>query len=149
MLPEAGKEFPALNGMANPNLPQPQNPEQTSTHIQHPAGPQQAPVSQQPSLQQQQQPLDQRAEGPVEKEGEQENSGTAIFRPGNDWKEKLRQSHEASNNQRANQSEAGSDVGWAEDGELKEEETGIEEDEAVAAEGEGVKTWKPKRTLRK
>jgi striatin 1/3/4 len=93
--------------------------------------------------------LDHGSEGGVaEKGAEHENSGTAIFRPGDDWKEKLRQSHEAAQNRAANRSEGSSEVvGWAEDGELKEDE-GIEDEESVS-EGEGIKTWKPKKTLRK
>lgn len=151
LLPEAGKDFPILNGMNNqvPNASHPQNAEQNGNLIQQ----QNAALtsgSQLPAPSQQQQTLDQRSEGGLaDKEAEQENSGTAIFRPGEDWKEKLRQSHEAAKNRAADQPESSSDgAGWVEDGELKEDETGIE-DEDSAVEGEGVKTWKPKKTLRK
>lgn len=152
LLPEAGKEFPILNGLNNqgPNASHPQNAEQNASLAQQ----QGASLGSGPQLpvppQQQQQPLDQRPEsGSAEKEVEHENSGTAIFRPGDDWKEKLRQSHEAAKNRVSDQPESSSDVtGWADEGELKEDENGLDDEDSVV-EGEGMKTWKPKKTLRK
>ncbi len=68
---------------------------------------------------------------------------TAIFRPEPDWKERLRQSHEASEQARlARESQM-------EEEELKEDEGDVDDEENVETEGEGSKMWKTKRTLRK
>ncbi|KAF8919545.1 WD40-repeat-containing domain protein [Mucidula mucida] len=67
---------------------------------------------------------------------------TAIFRPEPDWKERLRQSHEASEQARlARESQM-------EEEELKEDEGDVDDEENVETEGEGSKMWKTKRTLR-
>ncbi|RXW24871.1 hypothetical protein EST38_g949 [Candolleomyces aberdarensis] len=152
ILPEAGKDFPILNGMttlAGPsgaqisNISHSQTAEQPSGHIPQQSGPPSSASQPLPQQTLQQQPSDQHQEPPTEKEVE--NSGTAIFRPGDDWKEKLRQSHEAAQNRGQSDS---SDLGWAEDSDLKDEETAIEDDESVTSEGEDAKIWKAKKTLR-
>ncbi len=82
---------------------------------------------------------------------------TAIFRPDDagEWKEKLRLSHEASEQARlAREGQNGNGSLWdrrnLEDEELKEEDGDVEDDESTeVGEGEGNKIWKAKRTLRK
>lgn len=80
----------------------------------------------------------------VETEGRQL---TAIFRPDDagEWKERLRLSHEASEQARTARE------GQTEDEEdVKEDESEVEDDDSnVGGEGEGTKIWKAKRTLRK
>lgn len=153
ILPEAGKEFPILNGMtalAGPsggqisNISHSQSGEHPSGHIPQPPGPPPSSASQPLPQQTLQQPPDHQ-EPPEEKEPI-ENSGTAIFRPGDDWKEKLRQSHEAAQNRGQTDS---SDLGWQDDGDLKDDDSAIEDDESVSSEGDGSKIWKAKKTLRK
>ncbi|KAK0240494.1 WD40-repeat-containing domain protein [Armillaria nabsnona] len=81
---------------------------------------------------------------------------TAIFRPDDagEWKEKLRLSHEASEQARlAREGQNGNGSLWdrrnLEDEELKEEDGDVEDDESTeVGEGEGNKIWKAKRTLR-
>ncbi|KAJ7074341.1 striatin-related protein [Mycena amicta] len=77
---------------------------------------------------------------------------TAIFRPDDagEWKEKLRLSHEASEQARfARENQHGwdrrsdDDDGKDEDGEVDDDETN------VVSDGEGNKVWRSKRTLRK
>ncbi|KAJ3535085.1 hypothetical protein NMY22_g6644 [Coprinellus aureogranulatus] len=129
LLPETSKEFPILNGMNKC----PSAAKCGAECWYHPSA-ECTPSVGIPSV--------------VDREGEPENSGTAIFRPGDDWKEKLRQSHEDAQNRSANQVDSSSDVArWAEDGELREDETGVEDEDSIV-EGEGAKSWKPKKTLR-
>jgi striatin 1/3/4 len=81
---------------------------------------------------------------------ESEQRLTAIFRPDDagEWRERLRLSHEASEQARA---ASGVDA-WGEtqrgDEESKEDEES-DDDEPPIGEGEGTKIWKAKRTLRK
>jgi striatin 1/3/4 len=168
VLPEAGKDFPLLNGHALMS------------------GPSSAPVSsgQQVPLLERSNPLNsgsaQQQTGPTsqpspsqsqssptipqgDKEREAESEGrqlTAIFRPDDagEWKEKLRLSHEASEQARsAREGHSGSLSGvnpWDrhqdDDDDVKEEDGEVEDDDAsVVGEGEGIKVWKAKRTLRK
>ncbi|KAK7023877.1 Striatin-related protein [Favolaschia claudopus] len=74
---------------------------------------------------------------------------TAIFRPDDagEWKEKLRQSHEAEQARLARENQQG----WGgSDEESKDEEGDVEDDESsvVSDDSEGNKVWRPKRTLR-
>lgn len=83
-----------------------------------------------------------------EKDGDTEaRQLTAIFRPDDagEWKEKLRLSHEASEQARlARESQA------EEDEEGKDDDGEVDDDEhSVGGEGEGAKVWKAKRSLRK
>ncbi|TFK54848.1 WD40 repeat-like protein [Heliocybe sulcata] len=171
VMPEVGKEYPVMNGMSmmsgpssapaasggqiqplersNPlgsaMMPPPQ-PQQTSTSASGPS-PQQPPQAQ-PS--QNQEP----------KDGDEPRQLTAIFRPDDDWKEKLRLHHEAAEQMRLERERSGasgmSAVGIAswQRGTREEEEDGKEEEDveddesSVIGEGEGGKVWKTKRTLR-
>ncbi len=80
-----------------------------------------------------------------------------IFRPDDagEWKEKLRLSHEASEQARlARESQGSAGSSWEGrrefDDELKEDEGDVDDDEStVVSEGDGGKVWKARRTLRK
>ena len=171
VLPEAGKDFPLLNGHAL-------MPGSSSAPA---ASGQQVPLlerSNHPSSggaqQQQQQPgppshpsLSQSQPLPTiphtDKEREAESDGrqlTAIFRPDDagEWREKLKLSHEASEQARSTrEGQLGSlggvnswDRNRDDDDDVKEEDSEVEDDDAsVVGEGEGTKVWKAKRTLRK
>ncbi|KAG5645051.1 hypothetical protein DXG03_007230 [Asterophora parasitica] len=153
VLPEAGKDFPVLNGHQinsgpssaptssggpflerNNPLAQSGQPPQPTTHTLQPN-----------SLQ----PYASSAPSQSEKDKDTETEGrqlTAIFRPDDagEWKEKLRLSHEASEQARlARESQA------EDDDDVKEDEGEMDDDESsVGGEGEGAKVWKAKRTLR-
>jgi striatin 1/3/4 len=76
---------------------------------------------------------------------------TAIFRPEDGWKDKLRASNEAAEQSRLAAQAGPSSTGdsWARDDDTKED---VDEDDETSVEGEqseGGKVWKPKRTLRK
>ncbi|KAF5386585.1 hypothetical protein D9615_001703 [Tricholomella constricta] len=154
VLPEAGKDFPLLNGHPissgapsapissggpllernNPLAQSGQTPQQ-STMLALQSNPLQTQPSPAPSQ--------------TEKDKDREMEGrqlTAIFRPDDagEWKEKLRLSHEASEQARLvreSQPEEEEDV--------KEDEGEMEDDDSsVGGGGEGAKVWKAKRTLR-
>lgn len=81
---------------------------------------------------------------------------TMIFRPDDsgEWKDKLRQAHEASEQlrlSRESQAAGGSWEGRREfEDELKEDEGEVDDDDSsVVSEGDGSKVWKARRTLRK
>jgi striatin 1/3/4 len=167
VLPETGKEFPLLNGHAlvsgSSSAP--------LASGQHPPLERNNPLSSGSAQHQQtgstSQPIPSHPQSsptiPQDKEREAESEGrqlTAIFRPDDagEWREKLRLSHEASEQVRsAREGQSGSlDGASAWDGhrdeeeDVKEEDVEVEDDEAnVVGEGEGTKVWKAKRTLRK
>jgi striatin 1/3/4 len=115
------------------------------------AGNQNGPVaSQQPSS---------TLSGDKDKESEVDSRQiTAIYRPDDfgEWKEKLRQSHEAAEQARlAKENQTGVHA-WEsvqdDDDELKDADMDIDDEESSVVgegEGEGTKVWKAKRTLRK
>ncbi|OBZ75399.1 Striatin-3 [Grifola frondosa] len=171
VMPEVGKDFPLLNGMSM--ISGPSSAPATSGSQVNPidrmnlSGPGMLP-SQQPqqgssglSQQMQQQPqpqLGQLEQQPSqgkgkEREGEGESQPlTDIFRP-DDWKEKLRLSHETSEQARIERANQGSVSSWErqsreEDEEGREEELEEEEEASVIGESDGAKVWKAKRTLR-
>lgn len=181
VMPEIGKDFPILNGMNNLMSGPPSAPASTASQgnpmdragilgssllqsqqqqqQQPPSGLQQPP----PELSQQQQSSQQQQQEPDTKEseatGQQPGSLTAIFRPDEDgeWKEKLRQAHEASEQARAGQGSAISGAASWERRSREEEDEGKNDDEPEVEEEEGTeigesesgKVWKAKRTLRK
>ena len=131
-------------------------------------------IQQQQSQQQQQpqpQPSSQQSSQPISIQNPQPNTSapteegkedtearqvTMIFRPDDagEWKEKLRLSHEASEQARLAREGQGSNGAWNQrreyEDDVKDEETEVDDDEStVVAEGEDSKVWKPKRTLRK
>ncbi|KAH9951500.1 WD40 repeat-like protein [Amylocystis lapponica] len=183
IMPEVGKDFPVLNGIGMMNGPS-SAPAVTGPQVnplergnlpgpgllvsqQHPQGPS-GPLAQQLQQQQQQQLGQQPQSVPSsgqqtdgeKKEGDGEPQQlTAIFRPDDDWKEKLRISHDTAEQARLDRSaQAGMLVSGAaswerrtheEEEEVKEEEAEIEDEESsVIGESEGGKVWKAKRTLR-
>lgn len=176
VMPEVGKDFPILNGMSSLMSGPPSAPASTASQgspldragilgsallqSQQPAtggplGPQVQLQPQQPAPAGQPQ-----GEG---KEGEGDNQPTqltAIFRPDDagEWKERLRLSHEASEQARASQAGESTLSGAAswerrsreEEEEKSEEDTEVDEEEgAEIGDSQGGKVWKPKRTLRK
>lgn len=153
-MPEAGKDFPLLNGlsmMSGPSsasaasgnqipLLERNNPIVGMMHSQQQQ--MQQSMSQGQQLQHHNQQTDK------DKDGDEPRQLTAIFRPDDagEWKERLRLSHEA---EQARQSGVAS---WdrREDDDGKDDEGEVEdEDSGVVGEGEGTKVWKAKRTLRK
>jgi striatin 1/3/4 len=98
------------------------------------------------------------SQGEPEKESDSEpRSLTAIFRPdaGGEWREKLRASHEASEQARLlRETPMGNGNPWGgrggDEDDVKDEEPDVDDDESsVVGDGEGGKLWKAKRTLRK
>jgi striatin 1/3/4 len=151
-MPEAGKDFPLLNGLGM--MPGPSSAPAAS-------GNQIPPLERNNSLgsggmihtQHQQQQMQQgmgqhNQQMDKDKDGDEPRQLTAIFRPDDagEWKERLRLSHEA---EQARQTGAASwdrrddDDGKDDEGEVEDEDSG------VVGEGEGTKVWKAKRTLRK
>ena len=163
VLPEAGKDFPVLNGHSS--IPGPSS-GSTATGplldrgnaIGASQAQQSAAIIAQPSTSQAQ-PSPMSSQG--EKEGDSDSRQlTAIFRPGDsgDWKEKLRLSYEASEQAKlAREGQTGSGGGansWdrhrEDEDESKEEEGEADDDDAtVISEGDETKVWKVKRTFRK
>ena len=166
VLPEAGKDFPLLNGhvlISGPSsAPATSGPQVPILERNNPltSGTTQQQNSQlpQPSASQLQLPP---VIGQSDKEKESESEGrqlTAIFRPDDagEWREKLRLSHEASEQARLAKDNLGSssDVNswdrYRDDDDPKEEDGEVDDDDSsVVGGGEGNKVWKAKRTLRK
>ena len=169
-LQDVGKDFPLMNGMSTmlPNAPpsgpssQPERPPSVGPPAATQHQPPSATLGQQPPplAQLGQLPTSGESQQPDPKGKEEETDGqriTAIFRPDDDFKEKLRLSHEAAD--RARLEGSGSLSGAAswegraqeEDEDVKEEEPADMEDEegTEIGEGEDTKIWKAKRTLRK
>ncbi|THH31742.1 hypothetical protein EUX98_g2438 [Antrodiella citrinella] len=172
VMPDVGKEFPMLNGMSiMSNAPSvssaagsqmqmdrpgvlagsaalaPQQPS-ASGQIHQPPG--QLPLP--PQLGQQQ--LDYK-----DKDSDSDPQPlTSIFQPAEDWREKLRASHEASERARNDRDGAPNSLSGAaswerrardDDEESKEEEPEVEEeDTSEIGSDEGSKVWKAKKTLR-
>ncbi|KAF9452863.1 WD40 repeat-like protein [Macrolepiota fuliginosa MF-IS2] len=157
VLPEGGKEFPLLNGINSLSGPSPA-PATSGSQIPLPdrnntlasGGPSAGGSSTS------QQPPSPSAAGDRERELEPDSRQiTAIYRPDDagEWKERLRQSHEAAEQARlAKENQTGVhpwDSRREDDDELKDAEMDIDEDESsVVGESEGAKVWKTKRTLR-
>lgn len=173
VMPDVGKEFPMLNGMnilsnnpsgsSNPSNQMGQHerpgilagsaalaPQQPPVGGPAPQAPGQLPLP--PQLSQQQ--LD-------NKDKDIEDSvPTSIFRPDDEWREKLRLSHEAAERARLERDgqpgpQLSGALSWErrardDDEEGKEEEPEVEDDEAsdIGSE-EGSKVWRAKKTLRK
>ncbi|PCH38704.1 WD40 repeat-like protein [Wolfiporia cocos MD-104 SS10] len=169
LMPEVGKDFSLMNGVGivNGSTSAPAGPQSNPLDRSGFAGsslsqPQPQPAATAANQQSQagQQPMLSQPVEPKDKEGESEQPlGTAIFRPGDDWREKLRLSHESAEQARLEQSGAGTislsgAASWErrtrdEEDDSKEEDTEMEDEESsVIGEGEGTKVWKAKRTLR-
>jgi striatin 1/3/4 len=175
VMPEAGKDFPMLNGInlmpgpsSGPSGAQVSNIERSnhlnSAMIQQLQHQQSGQPGQQ--MQQQQQNLGpsphsqmQGHQTDKDKDGEESRQLTAIFRPDDagEWKEKLRLSHEASEQVRLDRQSGmlgGASTSWDrrrdDDEEGKDEETEVDDDDSsVVGENDGNKVWRAKRTLRK
>lgn len=165
VLPEAGKEFPLLNGMSTISASTSsgtssagsqlsileRNPHPNSGMVQQP--PLSLPTSQNSA--QSQEPSGAQTE--KERDTEAENRQlTAIFRPDDagEWKEKLRLSHEAAEKATLakdfQQTEGSWDRQREDEDDGKEEDGEVEDEEStLIGDGEGTKHWKAKRTLRK
>ncbi|TCD68234.1 hypothetical protein EIP91_011303 [Steccherinum ochraceum] len=177
VMPDVGKEFPMLNGMsimsntpssssaAGPQMGTherpgvlagsaalaPQQQQQPQTNGPPPQAPGQLTLPPQGSGQQ----LD-------NKEKDSDSDGqvpTSIFRPDDEWREKIRQSHEAAERARLERDgQTGPKISGAEswerrardeDEDAKDEEGEVEDDDAsdIGSE-EGSKVWRAKKTLR-
>lgn len=165
VLPEGGKEFPLLNGinsLSGPSsAPATSGPQIPLLERNNPLAAGNPPAlgplgSAAPSTSAHPSSLP-TAPGDKEKETEPDSRQiTAIYRPDDagEWKEKLRQSHEAAEQARlAKENQTGVHA-WEprrdDDDELKDAEMDIDDDESsVVGEGEDAKVWKAKRTLRK
>ncbi|EPQ58098.1 WD40 repeat-like protein [Gloeophyllum trabeum ATCC 11539] len=172
VMPEVGKEYPVMNGMSMmsgpSSAPAAQGGQMQPLERNNPLGNAMMPPAQQQQQQQpptgpggpmsQQQPQSQPPQSQENRDGDEPRPLTAIFRPDDDWKEKLRLSHEAA--QQAQLERSGPSgmspmgiVSWQrdtreEEEEAKEEEEEAEEESSVLGEGEGTKVWKTRRTLR-
>ncbi|KAF7311631.1 Striatin-related protein [Mycena kentingensis (nom. inval.)] len=170
-LPETGKEFPMLNGnmnlMSGPSsAPAGSGPQMHNLERSNPLGPgmlqlqqhmQPPPQQSSPNMSMMQQNIVP-SQAPVPLNTDRDRDGdseprqlTAIFRPddNNEWRERLRLSHEASEQAR---SARDAQQGWGQRGDDDDgsnEEGDVEDDETnVVSEGDGGKVWRPKRTLR-
>jgi len=171
VLPEAGKEFPMLNGLnsmpgggsSTPGVGTSQLPNMERNHVNSGMMPQQTPLSQLTPQTTGQSQSSTSASTQSDKTGDTEAENrqlTAIFRPDDagEWKEKLRLSHEAAEKSRlarefqhTTSAESGAwDRQREDEDESKEDDGEVEDEEAsLVGDGEGAKLWKPKRTLRK
>lgn len=155
VLLEAGKDYPSVNGIAP--APGPSSIATTTPGPQLPLLDRSAGGLLQPSLQSQHVATSPQPQpgttGVSEKDrGEDLESRqlTAIFRPDEEWKEKLRS--EQAKQQRDGQATTVSawDRRRDDDEDVRDEEPELEEDESsIVTDGETTKTWKAKRTLRK
>lgn len=161
VLPEGGKEFPLLNGINSmsgssptPATSGPQIPLLDRNSPSASGNQSLAPTAPTGSIQRASSP-----NAPGDKERETEADGrqiTAIYRPDDDgeWKEKLKQSREQSEQARlAKENQTGVHA-WElrhdDDEDFKDSEADMEEEESsIVAEGDDAKVWKAKRTLRK
>jgi striatin 1/3/4 len=164
VMPEAGKDFPMLNGIGLMSGP--------STAPAAPGAPLergnpmgnvmlQPPPSGQSQVQQHHgighSPSPQQLDKDKEADSEPQQL-TAIFRPDDsgDWKEKLRISHEAQGrvDRLGPNLLSGSSSSWdrrrEDDEDVKDEEPEVDDEDAnIVGESDGNKIWKAKRTLRK
>jgi striatin 1/3/4 len=163
VLPEAGKDFPPLNGHTLISGPSSapiqsghQGPLLERNNNMNPGQTQQQPTGISQSNPNHAQTSHMNSQGDKEKEAESEGRQTAIFRPDDagEWREKLRLSHEASEQARLiRESQSGANS-WErhrdDDEDVKEDEGDVEDDDTgVSGDGQGAKVWKAKRTLRK
>lgn len=159
VMQEAGKDFPLLNGTmisgpsSAPAAPGNQIPQLERNN---PLGGGGLTQSQQHQQQHQHQQTQQgqghsqmhNPQMESDKDGEEPRPRTMIFRPDDnqEWKERLRLSHEAEQSRQAGA------ASWdrREDEDVKDEEGEVDDDDtSVVDGGEGTKVWKAKRTLRK
>ncbi|THV08036.1 WD40 repeat-like protein [Dendrothele bispora CBS 962.96] len=174
VLPESGSLLNGMNIMSGPSSapaagaplerPNPlgSNMLQQSAHQQPPQAPAQQSQQQPQPSPQSQQPQNgahsqtQTGAGNVLSDKDKEDDSepqqvTAIFRPdgAGEWREKLRLSHEASEQARLAREAAGGVWNRGDEDDVKDEEGEVDDDEStVVSEGEGTKVWKAKRTLR-
>ncbi|CAL1703983.1 unnamed protein product [Somion occarium] len=174
-LQDVGKEFPLVNGMsvlsntassssiAQHERPSSIGPSATSGQQQQQSS---EGLTQPPQEQQQHQPqlgqlppapdsVGQQAEAKREEDESEKQRLTAIFRPDEDFKEKLRLSHEAADRARLEAGSLSGAASWeqrsqGDEEEVRDEEPADMEDEegTEVGEGEDAKIWKAKRTLR-
>jgi len=166
LLPDAGKEFPVLNGMhSGPTSTPPsgsastlgQPPSMERSHINSGIG-QQSSIHQLPSQTpgQTQLPSNPIGQSDKDRDSEAERQVTAIFGPEDigEWKEKPRFTLEPPEKSRlirdfqpVTPADSG---GWdgRDDDEPKEDEGEVDDEEALVGDGT-TKVWKAKRTLRK
>jgi striatin 1/3/4 len=159
VLAEGGKEFPLLNGinsLSGPSsAPAGSGPQNQLLERNNPLASGNQSNSAGVSTQQPYSALP--AHGEKDKDTEPDSRQiTDIYRPDDagEWKEKPRQSHEATEQARLTKENQTGVLGWErrdDDDELKDTDMEIdeEEDSSIFGEGEDAKVWKPKRTLRK
>jgi striatin 1/3/4 len=150
-MPETGKDFPILNGISLMSGPSSAPASSGSQVTSLERGNLSNSSIQQSQSNQLGQPQPTLQTQPMDKDIDSEpRQLTAIFRPDDagEWKEKLRQAHDASEQARLGgswdrRSRYDDDDGKEEEGEVEDEDT------SVVGESEGTKAWKAKRTLRK
>lgn len=170
LVPEVGKEFPALNGVQMMNGPMTapastasQGPildnrnasgsnGNTQTNAQQ-QGPQSAGSFQQQPSQGQIQTLQlEGSQDPNAKDTQEDRSErqqiTSIFRPNSDWREQLERAR--SESQGGSTSGVSAWEGGKEDEEVDKEDVEMDDDEAASTvSDDDGKVWRPRRTLRK
>jgi len=169
VMPDVGKEFPMLNGMsimsnapssssaAGSQINQIDRPSNLSSSAT--LAPQQSPATGQIHQPSGQLPLPPQQLENKEKDSDSDPQPlTSIFRPDDDWREKLRLSHEASERARLERDEPGPRLSGAasweriardDDDESKEEDPEVEEEDgSEMGSDEGSKVWRAKKTLR-
>lgn len=156
VLVEGGKDFPLLNGLNTLSLSAPMIPgsQNTSDRNLLAASSQSNINSTELSTQQPSSGLLSQEE--KEKEADSDNRQiTAIYRPDDagEWKERLRQSHEAAEQAHVAKENQTGVHAWEsrrDDDDMKDPDIDMyDEESSVVGEGEDTKIWKAKRTLRK
>ena len=177
IVPEVGKDFPAMNGVplvgGTSSIPQmggqpvtlvdrdtrmSNGPSSGSTA---PHASQQQPTGQQTQFAQQQVNLShaQPLQVQTQQQDKETNSAeaqpepqqlTSIFRPDDDWKEQLARARADKQSQQQSSGASAWDIGIKdEDDDVKEEEAVMDEEEPTSTSEEDGKLWRTRRTLRK
>jgi len=156
VLVEGGKDFPLLNGLNTLSLSAPMIPGSQNTSDRNPLAASSQSNINSTELSTQQPSSGLLSQEEKEKEADSDNRQiTAIYRPDDagEWKERLRQSHEAAEQAHVAKENQTGVHAWEsrrDDDDMKDPDIDMyDEESSVVGEGEDTKIWKAKRTLRK
>lgn len=155
VLVEGGKDFPLLNGLNTLSLSAPMIPGSQNTSDRNPLAASSQSNINSTELSTQQPSSGLLSQEEKEKEADLDNRQiTAIYRPDDagEWKERLRQSHEAAEQAHVAKENQTGVHAWEsrrDDDDMKDPDIDMyDEESSVVGEGEDTKIWKAKRTLR-
>ncbi|KAL9714975.1 1,2-dihydroxy-3-keto-5-methylthiopentene dioxygenase [Leucoagaricus gongylophorus] len=155
VLVEGGKDFPLLNGLNTLSLSAPVIPGSQNTLDRNPLAASSQSNTNSTELSTQQPSSGLLSQEEKEKEADSDNRQiTAIYRPDDagEWKERLRQSHEAAEQAHVAKENQTGVHAWEsrrDDDDMKDPDIDMyDEESSVVGEGEDTKIWKAKRTLR-